>query len=92
MITTQPKSDFFDEVLQDVTIRHYGDTHISGYLSAINFTPAFKEFSDVLTTDVVVTKPPPFIAGCNYRFDYDGVDRLATRVGFGLGEYRHIHL
>jgi hypothetical protein len=93
MITIRKKGDgFFDEVYGEFTIRHYGYTKIKGYLSSINSTPQDKDFSDILNLDIVITKLPTMLAGSKFNFDYQDGDRLATRMGCGFGEYRHIHL
>jgi hypothetical protein len=95
MIKTEKKQDgFFDKKSgeTETLVRSYANTHIFGYLSSMNFTPAHKSFSDSLNLDIVITKLPTFFWGCDFHFDYLKKDRLATRVGFGIGEFRHVHL
>jgi hypothetical protein len=89
---TEKFGGFFDEVEGENTIRRYADTIIKGYLLSLNFTPVTKDFSDILNLDIVISDLPPSLSGRNFNFDYSDGDRLATRTGWGLGEYRHVHL
>ena len=86
------KDGFFDELFGDCTVRNYARCTATGWLAAINATPADADFSDVLNLDIVLTNLPHWVSSKGFYFEYKNGSRIARYRGTFLGDFAHIHL
>jgi hypothetical protein len=90
MIKMNKKDGFFDEQIGDVLVRHFADTTVRGWLSAINHTPANADYSEILNIDIVVSDRPQTFG--KWNFEYPDGYRLAIPSWWTRTKFRHVHL